>query len=31
MASNHTTGQPSDGAMLQLEGVSTFYGPIQAL
>ena len=31
MASNHTTGQPNDGAMLQLEGVSTFYGPIQAL
>ena len=31
MASNHTTGQPSDGAMLQLDGVSTFYGPIQAL
>ena len=31
MASNHTTAQPSDGAMLQLEGVSTFYGPIQAL
>ena len=31
MASNHTTCQPSDGAMLQLEGVSTFYGPIQAL
>ena len=31
MASNHTTDQPSDGAMLQLEGVSTFYGPIQAL
>ncbi len=31
MASNHTTSQPSDGAMLQLEGVSTFYGPIQAL
>ena len=33
MASNHTTGQPSDSAapMLQLEGVSTFYGPIQAL
>ncbi len=33
MASNHTTGQPSDGdgAMLQLQGVSTFYGPIQAL
>lgn len=31
MASNHTTGQPSNGAMLQLEGVSTFYGPIQAL
>ena len=31
MASNHTTGQPRDGAMLQLEGVSTFYGPIQAL
>ena len=31
MASNHTTGQSSDGAMLQLEGVSTFYGPIQAL
>lgn len=31
MASNHTKGQPSDGAMLQLEGVSTFYGPIQAL
>jgi len=31
MASNHTTGQPSDGAMLQLEGVNTFYGPIQAL
>ena len=31
MASNHTTGQPSAGARLQLEGVSTFYGPIQAL
>ena len=31
MASNHTTGQPSDGAILQLEGVSIFYGPIQAL
>lgn len=31
MASNHTKGQPSDGAMLQLDGVSTFYGPIQAL
>ena len=33
MASNHTTGQPSDSAapMLHLEGVSTFYGPIQAL
>ena len=33
MASNHTTGQPNDSAapMLQLEGVSTFYGPIQAL
>lgn len=31
MASNHTTCQPSDGAMLQLDDVSTFYGPIQAL
>lgn len=33
MASNHTTAQPNDGAapMLQLESVSTFYGPIQAL
>ena len=33
MASNHTTAQPNDGGapMLQLEGVSTFYGPIQAL
>lgn len=33
MASNHTTGQPNGGGgpMLQLEGVSTFYGPIQAL
>ena len=33
MASNPTTAQPNDGGtpMLQLEGVSTFYGPIQAL
>ena len=33
MASNHTTAQPNDGGapMLQLEGVSTFSGPIQAL
>ena len=33
MASNHTTAQPNDSAapMLQLDDVSTFYGPIQAL
>ena len=33
MASKHTTDQPKDetAPMLQLEGVSTFYGPIQAL